>query len=311
MQKNKFNLVLAFIAMAFMLLAFSAPSMATGTVKVGDTIPHDLDFKDQNGKMHTFKDLTGKKGMVLVFIRSVEWCPFCQKQVIELNKERQKFLDKGYSVVTVSYDTVEHMKKFVTTNNPKITLLSDPGSKSIRAFGILNEASAKGTMSYGIPHPGVYVVSKDKKVQAEIFKDGYQDRATIKEILAAIDKANPPPVPSLDDMGSDPIIPGEDVIDIPEKITDPVVVPEEGEPTMQEDGNAVPAMPETTPVPATDPMPVEEGNMIAPEMPQSGMPEAAPEAVQEMVPETAPEIAPDMPVEDEFGAPEQAAPPAL
>lgn len=217
---------------AFLLVgAFSGDALAKGSVKVGDTIPHNLALKDQNGKTRSFSDLTGPKGLVLVFVRSAEWCPYCQKQLIEIDKNRKDFNDAGYNIVSVSYDPVEQLEKFKTKNNPKITLLSDPASESIRAFGILNIANAKGTFSYGIPYPGVYIVSNDKKVQAKFFEEDYKERPSIKELLDEIKKINAPPEPvyeSLDNMGSDPIVPGEDVIDIPEKITDPVVLPEDG-----------------------------------------------------------------------------------
>lgn len=214
------------------LLVISVPStsLAKGNVSVGETIPHDLAFKDHTGKERSFSNLTGKKGIVLAFVRSAEWCPHCQKQLINLNKNAKKFSDAGYNVVSVSYDSVEKLGQFAKKHNIKITLLADPASASIRAFGILNEANAKGTFSYGIPHPGVYIVSKDKKVQAKFFKGDYTKRPSVDELMAEIKKLNPPPAPvyeTLDNMGSDPIDPENSVIEIPEKITDPIIIPDE------------------------------------------------------------------------------------
>ena len=237
-----------FLTLFAFLLVTAMPSVlqAKGSVKVGDAIPHDLALKDSAGKMRSFGDLKGSKGLTLVFIRSAEWCPFCQKQLIELNKNAKKFFDAGYPVVSVSYDGLDQLKKFTTKHKPDITMLSDPASSSIRAFGILNEANVKGTMSYGIPYPGVYIVSKDKKVQAKFFKKGYKDRPSVKELLAEIKKLNPPPQPnyiSLDNMGTDPILPGEEIIVTPEKITEPVVLPEEV--TAPEGDASVPAVTKT------------------------------------------------------------------
>ena len=216
------------------LLILSMPSLSFakgsvgGSVKVGDKMPHNLELKDQSGKMRSFSELKGKKGMVLVFVRSVEWCPFCQKQIIGLSKEAKKFSDAGYSVVSVSYDALAQLEKFVTKNNPKITLLSDPASESIRAFGILNEASAKGTMSYGIPHPGVYIVDKNKKVQAKFFKTNVKDRPSTKEILEKIKALNAPVIPAMtiENMGQDPILPEDQFIVTPEKQA-PIILPED------------------------------------------------------------------------------------
>lgn len=222
----------SFFAAFILVLSFSYPSYATGDVKVGDTLPHDLNLKDSTGKERHFDDLRGKKGVTLVFIRSVEWCPFCQKQLIELSKNASKFEEAGYPVVSISYDRLPQMEKFVTKNKPKITLLSDPASESIRAFGILNESNAKGTMSYGIPHPGVYLVGADKKVQATFFEDGYKKRAKISELLTKIKELNPPPKPQVEDLeglGEDPIVPGQDVITVPNETLEPVLSPVEEE----------------------------------------------------------------------------------
>lgn len=268
---------------AFLLvLSVSSVSQAKGTVKVGDVIPHDLSAKDQTGKMRHFNDLKGKKGITLVFIRSVEWCPFCQKQILELSKNAKKFSDSGYPVVTVSYDALPQIEKFVTTNKPKITLLSDPASEIIRAFGILNKNSAKGTMSYGIPYPGTYIISKDKKVQAKFFNEGYKDRVSVDTLLAEIKKLNPPPAPnylSLDEMGSDPIDPENSVINIPEKITTPVTLPEDGLKAPVLDTPEAPAVEKIAPAPEVIKVPgVSKPELMAPkeftvpELPASDIP---------------------------------------
>lgn len=226
------NLKYVMLSCLLSLMLLPVPSFAKGSVKVGDTIPHDLRLENHEGLKRSFVDLRGKKGIVLVFVRSVEWCPFCQKQLLELNKNAKKFNDLGYPVVTISYDTPPSMSKFVTVNRPKITLLSDPRSEVIRAFGILNENSVIGTRSYGISHPGVYIIDKNKKVQAKFFNEGYQERPSVKVLLSKIKKLNPPPVPyippmTIENMGQDPIILGDDVITVPDKIIDPVLLPEE------------------------------------------------------------------------------------
>ena len=224
------RVILSLVLFTFILTVPSA-SYAKGSVQVGDVIPHNLNLLDQKRKSRNFDDLKGKNGIVLVFVRSVDWCPFCQNQVIELNKNAKRFKDQGYPIVTISYDSVLSMNKFLTTHKPDITMLSDPRSKSIRAFGLLNEGPAKGTRTYGIAHPGVYIIGKDKKVQAKFFKESYKDRASITEILNKVKKLNPPAKPkrpyvppmTIEEMGQDPIIPGQDIIDVPDEVLAPVL----------------------------------------------------------------------------------------
>ena len=62
-------------------------------------------------------------------------------------------------------------------------LLSDPDSKIIRTFGILNETVPANSMAYGIPYPGTYVVDPSGKVVAKFFEDDYKERIPTLEIL--------------------------------------------------------------------------------------------------------------------------------
>jgi hypothetical protein len=63
-------------------------------------------------------------------------------------------------------------------------LLSDPESSIIRAFGILNETVKPGTVGYGIPYPGVYILDRQGKIVAKYFEDDYKDRVATADILA-------------------------------------------------------------------------------------------------------------------------------
>jgi hypothetical protein len=45
---------------------------ATTGIAIGRTAP-PFELKDQNGRTHTLKSLMGRKGVLLVFIRSADW----------------------------------------------------------------------------------------------------------------------------------------------------------------------------------------------------------------------------------------------
>lgn len=62
-------------------------------------------------------------------------------------------------------------------------LLSDEGSKAIRAFGILNETVPSDTFAYGVPYPGVYVIDERGVVKSKYFEARYQERFTAGSIL--------------------------------------------------------------------------------------------------------------------------------
>ena len=75
------------------------------------------------------------------------------------------------------------LKNFADRKHITYALLSDPDSKIIRAFGILNESVPTNSMTSGIPYPGTYVVDTRGKVVAKFFEDDYKERTPTLEVL--------------------------------------------------------------------------------------------------------------------------------
>jgi hypothetical protein len=44
------------------------------------------------------------------------------------------------------------------------------------ALGVLNENNSPGEPSYGIPHPGVFVVNTDNEIAGKIFIESFRER---------------------------------------------------------------------------------------------------------------------------------------
>ena len=91
---------------------------------------------------------------------------------------------QGLGVAAISYDSVGVLKSFADRQHITYPLLSDTDSKIIRAYDILNETTKPGTLTYGIPYPGVYVVDAQGRVSAKYFEEDYQDRVSTADILA-------------------------------------------------------------------------------------------------------------------------------
>lgn len=252
---------------ALLTLMVLTPAALAKGIEVGKTIPA-ITAKDQNNKEQSFDSLKGTKGLTIVFVRSVEWCPFCQRQVMDLSENAKKFKDAGYPIVTISYDSVDKLTQFAAKFKTDLPLLSDPRSEIIKSFGIFNSNYAKGTMAYGTPFPGVYVVSADKTVKAKFFKEGVQDRPTVSELLASMKEA-PAPVPAEEEFPQEtpaaPIMPEASVTDpvAPAVVETPAVVPA-----------TAPAVPDVAPAPEAPALP-SMGEVVPP---APATPEAMPPA---------------------------------
>ena len=159
---------------------------ANAELATGQKLPHDLAVTDQHGKQKNFETLKGEKGLVLVFVRSADWCPFCKTQLVEMNQAYENIQKLGYEVASVSYDNVAALKAFNDKHGIAYPMLSDKGSEIINAFGILNEKMQRGTRFYGIPYPAVYVIGADGVVQAQLAEEGYKKRPPASLVIHTI-----------------------------------------------------------------------------------------------------------------------------
>ena len=71
------------------------------------------------------------------------------------------------------------LKKFSDAQKIAFPLLSDSGSKTIEAYGILNKDTE------GLPHPGTFILNKQGIIRARLFNEGYRNRHTTDELVGA------------------------------------------------------------------------------------------------------------------------------
>lgn len=150
--------------------------------KIGQRIPHDLTLMDHRARERSLEDLTGDNGIVLYFVRSAVWCPYCIFQLREVARRGSIIEDTGYNVVVVSYDSVRKLSIFAKENAFPYPMLSDRGSKVIQAFGLLNEKYQPGTSYYGVPHPMIYIIGSDGFIIKKIDTSDYHNKPTVNDI---------------------------------------------------------------------------------------------------------------------------------
>ena len=95
---------------------------------------------------------------------------------------------RGIGLAAISYDPPAVLADFARRRGITFPLLSDPDSKTIKAYGILNTtvnpSAAIGKVPiYGIPFPGTFIVDRKHVVTARRFEDAYQERATVSTIF--------------------------------------------------------------------------------------------------------------------------------
>lgn len=153
---------------------------------VGARIP-TLVASDIRGAPRTLSNVSGKKGVVLVFFRSAKWCPFCQAQLMSLKDVAEPLAKRGYALAAISYDPPAVLDDFAKKRVIGYTLLSDQGSHMIDALGLRDPQYPVGSFAYGVPQPSIFVISRGGVIKAKLAEQGYKVRPTNTAILAAVD----------------------------------------------------------------------------------------------------------------------------
>src|SRR5260370_20322340 len=157
-------LIWAFAMLATLFLG--CPMFGQGTtrvsgIKVGEKIP-SIAANDQFGHPQTFESLRGKQGLLLLFSRSADWCPYCKRHLLQLQQAKAEFEAKGIHVASITYDSEGILKEFSARKGITYPMLSDTGSKIIRPFAILYPEGAGHAPR--ISYPGIYYITPNTTV---------------------------------------------------------------------------------------------------------------------------------------------------
>jgi len=181
------SLLSSFLLLGVAASAQMAPSDNVGP-EVGTVLNMDFAATDQTGAPQNFNSFVGEKGAIIVFYRSAKWCPFCQMQLIDLNTNAVKDIKaRGYGLAAISYDKTRDLERFHRKWRVEFPLLSDDGSKMIKALGLQNPYYEEGHYAHGVPYPVILVLDKDKKIIAKLMRESYRERPETEVILETLD----------------------------------------------------------------------------------------------------------------------------
>ncbi len=179
----------------------AAPATLTATaLKVGDTAPL-FSAKDANGQEHDLKKMLKKGPVVLYFYRG-QWCPYCNKQLSQLQDSLQQLTVKGAQVMVISPETQENIGKTVTKTKAGFPIVHDQNFGIMKAyhtaftvqpdvvtkykgFGV-DLLAANGADAAVLPVPATYIVGRDGKIKFAYFNPDYRQRVSVKTVAAAL-----------------------------------------------------------------------------------------------------------------------------
>ena len=191
------------VPLAFILLAavtFAAVAGARGAKQVaarvkekgpavGSRVP-PFKAPDQFGNEQTPASLVGERGAVILFFRSADWCLYCKEQLVQLQRARARFRQRGFKLAAVSYDDAEVLKAFARDQRIEYSLIADPRSEIIRSFGLLDAGGGVSdkhpSARAGFALPGFLVIDRRGVVTEKFFGDYFYDRYTPNNVIGKL-----------------------------------------------------------------------------------------------------------------------------
>jgi len=127
--------------------------------------------------------LSGESGLVLVINRSLDWCPFCIKQTIQLQEYKKQFETAGINVVIITYDKPILQNEFANKHSIDLPLLSDIKAQTFKSISVLRNDFKPGDKQYGLPYPGMIIIDAKGVIRGKLFIEDYSSRVDSKAVL--------------------------------------------------------------------------------------------------------------------------------
>jgi len=191
---NKTTVFISF----FIILLLSHSAMAAKPMPDDTGLPLNTKVPEISainiaGQTETIAALTGEKGLVLVFFRSADWCPYCKKHLVKLNKWNDKINALGYKLAAISYDSVDILKAFSDKYQLKFPLLADQNHQTMKTMNILRHDIKPDSEHFGIPYPGIMVINSDGIQVHKYFYQGYRKRVKPEDLYEQLEAGFPAP----------------------------------------------------------------------------------------------------------------------
>jgi peroxiredoxin len=185
------------LGIALLLLVATRVNAQTLQFKEGDKAP-DFTAVTHAGSNTSLQQLTASGPVVLIFYRGY-WCPFCSKQLSNLNDSLPMLQAKGATVVAISPEKYESVNATIAKTKAGFNIISDTSNVILKRYGVnftVDATTVEKYKNYGIdfmkvngnnentlPVPAVFIIGKDGNFKYLYFDKDYRKRPSVKALL--------------------------------------------------------------------------------------------------------------------------------
>ena len=154
----------------------------------------------REGEPFLFRPDTLSQGAILVFYRG-GWCPYCNRQLAELQEIDDALVALGYDLYFLSADSPARLSEGSLGPDLPFTLLSDNKMDVSKQYGVaykvdqgtidrykkggLDLAEEAGYAHYLLPAPSVFIVDQTGKIVFQYTNPDYRVRVNNEVLLTA------------------------------------------------------------------------------------------------------------------------------
>ena len=135
-----------------------------GKLQEGDRAP-EFTLRTIDGSVSLADELAKAEKGVVVYFYPKAMTPGCTTEACDFRDSENSLKSAGYTVIGISPDTVESLRKFVDRDNLNFPLASDPERKVLDAYGAFGEKKNYGKIVQGVIR-STFVVSKDGTISS-------------------------------------------------------------------------------------------------------------------------------------------------
>ena len=135
-------------------------------LEIGMKAP-DFTLKDQNGEERKLSDFRGQR--VVLYFYPKDNTPGCTRQACAFAQSYDGFRSLNAQVIGVSRDSTASHLKFIQKYDLPFTLLSDPDTQVLQAYGVWQEKKLYGKTSMGIVRT-TFLIDEEGRIEAVLPK---------------------------------------------------------------------------------------------------------------------------------------------
>ena len=168
--------------------------------KVGDVLP-DFKLSDVHGNPITLSELLTKGRLVVSFYRG-GWCPYCNLELLALQKHLNVFKKYGVNLVAITPETPDNSLTTSEKNKLDFSVLSDIDNTYAKQLGLvfklpdnlkqvyhsfgIDVHKHNNNSNYELPMPATYVINQEGVISYAFIPEDYTQRADVSEVLKHI-----------------------------------------------------------------------------------------------------------------------------